>query len=40
MRNAECGVRNGTENVAPRATFRFNSAFRIPDSELGVGGAG
>lgn len=34
MQNSECGMRNVRAKVDLRATFHFNSAFRIPHSEF------
>jgi len=34
MRNSECGMRNVSGEVEPRANSHVNSAFRIPHSEF------
>src|SRR5438034_3726700 len=34
MRNSECGMRNVSGEVDPRANSHVNSAFRIPHSEF------
>ena len=38
VRNAECGMRSVSAEVARRPTFHCYSAFRIPHSALGPGG--